>query len=97
MGAALQIDFVNAADYLAAEENALDRHDYVAGVVYAMAGASREHNRIAGNIFAALHAHLLGARKTGSLRNLPTQTKRFRCHLLTSRCPSLKRIGACER
>lgn len=46
--------------YLAGELSAEVRHEYLAGEVYAMTGASRSHNLIAGNLFAALHVHLRG-------------------------------------
>ncbi len=36
------------------EETASVRHEYVGGMVYAQAGATREHVLIAGNIFAGL-------------------------------------------
>lgn len=36
------------------------RYEYLAGEVHMMGGATTEHNRIAGNIFADLHAHLRG-------------------------------------
>jgi Uma2 family endonuclease len=36
------------------------RHEYVAGKVVAMVGASRAHNRISGNTYARLLAHLRG-------------------------------------
>ena len=36
------------------------RYEYLAGEVHMMGGASTEHNRIAGNIFADLHVHLRG-------------------------------------
>lgn len=45
-------------DYLAGELRSEVRHEYLGGTVYAMAGASEEHNTIAGNLFAALHAHV---------------------------------------
>ena len=47
-------------EYLAAEEDGDIRHEFLNGEVYAMAGTTVDHNRIAGNIFGALHRHLLG-------------------------------------
>jgi Uma2 family endonuclease len=53
MANALPHDFVPFADYLRSERDLERRHEYVAGQVYAMAGASRTHNAIATS-FAAL-------------------------------------------
>jgi len=47
---------MSEADYLAGEKHRQIRHEYVAGYVFAMSGASRAHNIIAGNLFAWLHA-----------------------------------------
>lgn len=47
-------------EYLAGELQSRDRHEYLGGSIYAMAGASIEHNLIAGNIFSALRSHLRG-------------------------------------
>ena len=47
-------------EYLSGELHSGVRHEYIGGTAYAMAGASEEHNAIAGNLFAALHAHLRG-------------------------------------
>ena len=41
-------------DYFRLEETSPIRHEYVAGELYAMSGATARHNRIAGNIFARL-------------------------------------------
>jgi Uma2 family endonuclease len=41
-------------EYLRLEDESSLRHEYVAGELYALAGATRRHNRIAGNIFARL-------------------------------------------
>ena len=47
-------DFVTAEDYLAGEEIASVRHEYVDGLVYAMAGTTVRHNDIHANILRFL-------------------------------------------
>jgi Uma2 family endonuclease len=47
-------------DYLAAEAQTTEKHDYVDGTVYAMAGASEVHNIIAMNLYRMLGAQLRG-------------------------------------
>ena len=51
---------VSVADYLSGEETTECRHEYLAGEVFAMSGASARHNLICGNLFATLHRHLAG-------------------------------------
>ena len=46
--------------YLEQERHSTTKHEYYAGAVYAMAGASEQHNLIALNIAATLHAQLRG-------------------------------------
>lgn len=46
--------------YLALERQAQHRSEYVNGYVFAMAGASRQHNLIAGNAFGELRTQLRG-------------------------------------
>jgi Uma2 family endonuclease len=55
-------DSISPDEYLEGERLAEVRHEYVDGRVYAMAGASDDHNRIAGNIFAELRERLRGHR-----------------------------------
>lgn len=55
------IDFITVEEYLELELTAQVRHEYVAGQIYAMVGASEAHNIIAGNIFAILRPHLRGS------------------------------------
>lgn len=43
-------------EYLAFEESSPERHEYIAGVVYLMSGASGRHNLISSNILRAVHA-----------------------------------------
>ncbi|MCS6787639.1 MAG: Uma2 family endonuclease [Thiobacillaceae bacterium] len=47
-------------DYLRLEERAGVKHEYVDGELYAMAGASARHNRIAGNAFFHFRAATRG-------------------------------------
>lgn len=51
---------VTIEDYLAGEQTGEVRHEYVAGQLFAMIGASRAHNTIALNIATFFHAHLRG-------------------------------------
>ena len=44
-------------DYLDGETLADVRHEFVNGDVYAMAGSSENHNRVAGNLYARLLSH----------------------------------------
>ena len=52
--------YVSVEEYLEGELHSQLRHEYVEGRVYAMAGASDDHNRIAGNVFSFLHSALRG-------------------------------------
>ncbi len=52
--------WLSVEDYLEGEPLSEVRHEYIGGVVYAMAGASDEHNQIVGNLHAATHSHLRG-------------------------------------
>ncbi len=64
MTAARKRNLVAISDYLAGELESSVRHEYVAGVVHAMAGASNAHSIVAGNFFGLMHA---------GLRNRPCQ------------------------
>jgi Uma2 family endonuclease len=50
--------YLTAEEYLAIERHADTRSELINGRMYEMAGASREHNLIAGNVFAGLHQRL---------------------------------------
>ena len=51
---ARRIVFPNPEEYLDRENDGEWRHEYVNGVIYAMAGGSENHNLIVGNLFANL-------------------------------------------
>jgi Uma2 family endonuclease len=52
------------ADYLATEQNSRCRHEYIDGVIVAMAGGSDEHNALTNRM-----TMVLGARVTGACRS----------------------------
>lgn len=60
MVAAEKLRRVSVDDYLAGELSSPVKHEYLGGFVHAMAGASNNHNIIAGNVFAYLHSRLRG-------------------------------------
>lgn len=62
MSALRQTELLTPEEYLAGEALATERHEYLAGVVYCMAGGSSRHARIIGNCFTALHTRLRGKR-----------------------------------
>jgi Uma2 family endonuclease len=51
---------VTVEEYLEGESRSEVKHEYLGGVVYAMAGASEPHNIIAMNLYGALHSRLRG-------------------------------------
>jgi Uma2 family endonuclease len=60
MSTAKSLNLVSVEDYLAAELVSPVKHEYLGGVVYAMAGARNVHNLIASNTLVALGARLRG-------------------------------------
>ena len=61
MAQAAQKTIFTAADYLAWEYTQLDRHEFLDGEVFAMAGAEDRHVTVAGNLYIALRHHLSGS------------------------------------
>ncbi|MEY2427493.1 MAG: hypothetical protein QOJ40_378 [Verrucomicrobiota bacterium] len=58
MQAEVQSDYVPATEYLAAEEASDVRHEYLGGLIYAMAGETRAHNTIALNLATLIRQSL---------------------------------------
>ncbi len=54
------VSFLTVEEYFEFEQTSEIRHEYVDGEVFAMAGASEEHNLITGNIYTLLRSHLRG-------------------------------------
>lgn len=57
MSAAIQ-SYLTPNTYLLQERQNTERHEFMNGQVYAMAGASREHNQLVFNLAGLLHAQL---------------------------------------
>jgi len=62
MSTAEILNLVSVEDYLESELISPVKHEYLGGVIYAMAGARNVHNLIAGNTLAALWSRLRGRR-----------------------------------
>ncbi|QDV42925.1 hypothetical protein Enr13x_27760 [Stieleria neptunia] len=60
MSTARKHDPISVQDYLAGEAHSDQRHEYIAGVVYAQAGGTNRHNAIATNATVALANQLRG-------------------------------------
>ena len=60
MTAAKKLNLVSVEDYLSAELNSPIKHEYLGGVIYAMAGARNAHTLIASNTLIALGIRLRG-------------------------------------
>ena len=60
MASAERLSPITVDDYLAGELHARSKHEYVAGMVYGMAGGTYAHNLVASNVLGELHAKLKG-------------------------------------
>ncbi len=60
MSLAHRTAWISPAEYFEIERSNASRHEYFAGEMFAMAGASAAHNRIVLDIASALNAHLRG-------------------------------------
>lgn len=78
MSTATKLNPVSVGDYLESELSSPTKHEYLGGVIYAMAGAKNVHNTIASNIHGALYLRLRGQR----CRPCTSDTK-IRIHLPT--------------
>jgi Uma2 family endonuclease len=81
MSAVKKVYLVSVEEYLEGELTSPVKHEYLGGMVYAMAGAINRHNRIASNILGAFHGLLRNKRcqpfnsDTKIRVRLPTQVR----------------------
>jgi len=61
MGHAAHHPIFTATDYLAWEAEQVERHEFLDGEVFAMAGAEDRHVTVVGNLYMALRQHLSGS------------------------------------
>lgn len=61
VGYALQKSRLSADEFLAWESTQPERHEFVQGEVFAMAGGEDRNNTVAGNLYIALRQHLRGS------------------------------------
>lgn len=62
--------FITAADYLALERQVETKSEYLNGCIYAMSGASRNHNRITFNLARRIGNQLGGSRCEGYVNDM---------------------------
>lgn len=62
------------ADYLRFERSAQERHEFIDGSVFAMAGESPNHSTICFNLYGTLYAQLRGKRCRGYSPNMKVAT-----------------------
>lgn len=70
-----RVPYISVEAYLAGEEVGQVRHEYVAGQVFAMAGATEAHGVISGNVFAILRLHVRGSACRVFQENLQVRIK----------------------
>ena len=71
MGGAAQTPTLSAIDYLAWEAAQPERHEYIDGEVFAMAGAEDRHVTVAGNLYITLRQHLSDSPPTAAMSAIP--------------------------
>src|SRR5258707_1226841 len=75
MQLAAQSEGVSVDDYLAGEEGSEIKHEYIGGTLYAMAGTTKQHNQLAGNVYALLHRALRGGRCQAFISDVKVRLK----------------------
>lgn len=63
--------YISEKEYLEQERNAAHKSEYYKGEIFAMSGATKEHNKIAGAVIGELYAHL----KNKTCTVMPSDTR----------------------
>lgn len=74
-----QAHSLSVADYLQFESTSNVKHEYRAGEVYAMAGATDAHNTIAGNLFVFLRNYVRGSGCRVYMSDMKARIERSNC------------------
>ena len=74
------IPFVSAEDYLAWEAEQTERHEYLDGEIFAMAGAQDQHVTVAGNLYMVLRQHLRGSPCRTYMSDMRLQVEASNCY-----------------
>ena len=75
MGQAVLKPKMTGDEYLAWEAEQTEKHNFVNGEIYAMAGAERGHVTTAGNVYIALRQHLTGSPCRAYIADMKVQTQ----------------------
>lgn len=75
MGLPKPKEYWTVEEYLEFEKTSPVRHEFVDGEIYAMAGESKNHNRIAGRVFSILDQHLAGGRCEAFIENVKVKVR----------------------
>ncbi|HEX8249907.1 MAG TPA: Uma2 family endonuclease [Pyrinomonadaceae bacterium] len=61
MGLAEKVEYISVEEYLEVEKLSQMRHEFIDGQIFAMAGASKRHNQICGNLYRNISSRLIGS------------------------------------
>jgi len=68
-------EYWTVEEYLEFEKTSPVRHEYVDGEIYAMAGESKNHNRIAGHVYSILDQRLAGSHCEPFIENVKVKVR----------------------
>ena len=80
MGEAAKKPVFTADDYLAWEPQQTERHEFLHGEVFAMAGAEDRHVMVAGNLYMQLRQHLRGSPCKTYMSDMRLQVAASNCY-----------------